>query len=253
MGKKRTILMCLVCMFLLLTGQSAMAASEGGAEPVRDGQTDVMAGVVVDYMGKLQFLVVDRDTKNPIPGASIEIYIPSLDRYVLFGVTDANGTLELDVAYGERSGQFTESGGQTVFAGTTLFLKDNNISYRAYKADWLPYPYEGTTVLATREVPQIITIELYKKKKDSGGGGGGGGSSSGGGSGETISTFPIGEQDIPMASITADQTSGGIPKTGVEGTMQYWIAGLLFFLIAGGLVALILKNDKAADYRTDKN
>lgn len=242
MGKKRTILTCLVCMFLLLTGQSALAASEGGAEPVRDGQTDVMAGVVVDYMGKLQFLVVDRDTKNPIPGASIEIYIPSLDRYVLFGVTDANGVLELDVAYGERSGQFTESGGQTVFAGTTLFLKDNNISYRAYKADWLPYPYEGTTVLETREVPQIITIELYKKKKDSGGGGGGG--SSGGGSGESISAFPIGDLNIPMANITADQTAGGIPKTGVEGTMQYWIAGLLFFLIAGGLVALILKYDK---------
>lgn len=251
MGKKRTILMCLVCMFLLLTGQSAMAASEGGAEPVRDGQTDVMAGVVVDYMGKLQFLVVDRDTKNPIPGASIEIYIPSLDRYVLFGVTDASGILELDVAYGERSGQFTESGGQTVFAGTTLFLKDNNISYRAYKSDWLPYPYEGTTVLETREVPQIITIELYKKKKDSGGGGGG--SSSGGGSGETISTFPISVSDIPLANATVDQTAGGIPKTGVEGTMQYWIAGLLFFLIAGGLVTLILKYDKAADDRINKN
>lgn len=251
MGKKRTILMCLVCMFLLLTGQSAMAASEGGAEPVRDGQTDVMAGVVVDYMGKLQFLVVDRDTKAPIPGASIEIYIPSLDRYVLFGVTDANGILELDVAYGERSGQFTESDGQTVFAGTTLFLKDNNISYRAYKADWLPYPYEGTTVLETREVPQIITIELYKEKK--GGGGGGGGSSSGGGSGETISTFPIEDSDIPLINITDEQVASGIPKTGVEGTLQYWIAGLLFFLIAGGLVGLILKYDKAAAGKTDKN
>lgn len=232
--------MCLVCMFLLLTEQSAMAASEGGAEPFRDGQTDVMTGVVVDYMGKLQYLVTDQSTKNPIPGASVEIYIPSLDRYVLFGVTDANGILELDVAYGERTGQFVESGGQTVFPGTTLFLKDNNIAYRAYKSDWLPYPYEGTTVLETREVPQIITIALYKHK----GGGGGGGSSSGGGSGENTVTFPIGPSDVPLVDLAADQTAGGIPKTGVEGTMQYWIAGLLFFLIAGGLVALVLRYDK---------
>lgn len=244
MGRKRAILIGLVCMFLLLTGQSVMAASGGGAEPVRDGQTDVLAGVVVDYMGKLQFLVIDRDTGEPIAGASVEIYIPSLNRYVLFGVTDENGILELDVAYGEREGQFTEADGQIIFSGITLFLKDNNITYRVYKAGWLPYPYDGTTVLEAREIPQVITIKLYKKSS----GGGSGGSGGGGNGGTSTGTGPAGEPDSPWLPLQPDPgkepASPGIPKTGVEDTMQYWIAGLLFFLIAGGITGFLLWNEK---------
>lgn len=254
MGGKRTILVCLVCMFLLLTGQSVPAATGGGAEPTRDGQTDVMAGVAVDYMGKLQFLALDRDTGDPIPGASVEIYIPSLDRYVLFGVTDANGILELDVAFGDRVGQYTETGGQTVFNGITLYLKDRNISYRVYKAGWLPYPFDGTVELHTREVPQVVTVHLYKEKKDNGGSSGGGGGNSGGGS-PIIEAFPIGDLNPPLAQIQIPEEqvpAGGIPKTGVEGTMQYWIAGLFFFLIAGGILMFLLKNEKETDERAQK-
>lgn len=252
MGRKRIVRMYLVCMLLLLTGKSAMAATGGGAEPVQDGQTDVMAGVVVDYMGKLQFAVTDRDTGSPVREASVEIYIPSLDRYVLFGVTDEDGISELDVAFGDEEGQFAETDRQAVSSGVTLYLKDRNISYRVYKAGWLPYPMDGAIQLHTRDVPQVIKVQLYQEKKNGGGGssGGSGGTSSGSsgnvnpnGSGNvpTIPAFPIEDSNIPRGGLeTAD---GGIPRTGVEGTMQYWIAGLFFFLIAGGILIILLKSE----------
>lgn len=255
MSRRSTVLAGLVCMFLLLTGQTAMAESGGGAEPEQSGQTDIMAGVAVDYMGRLRFQVADRDTGSPIPEASVEIYMASLDRYVLFGVTDADGSLELDVAYENQSGRLNEPEGKAVFTGTTLFLKDNHIAYRIYKADWLPYPYDGTAVLETREIPQVITVPLYKKKSSgsgSGGGGGGGGSSSSGrrDPAQIVDALPVGNMNTPMVQLEKNpENTSGIPKTGVEGTMQYWIAGLLFFLLAGGIVTYLLKIEKYIDDR----
>jgi len=98
MNRRRILVVLLMCMFLLLSAQTALAETSGGAWRDPSG-THITAGVMVDYMGKLRFTIVDADTGEPIPGASIEIYIATLDRYVLVGVTDANGNLEMDVAY----------------------------------------------------------------------------------------------------------------------------------------------------------
>lgn len=250
MGGKRSVLIWLTCICMMIFGSTALAATSGGAKPVRDGQTDVMAGVVVNYMGKLQFVVTDRDTGHPIPGVSVEIYIPSLDRYVLFGVTDADGILELDVAYGNHANQFTEVDGQTTFQGILLYLADNNISYRVYKADWLPYPYEGSVVLETEDVPQVVRVELYQKKSGSGGNDGNGGSSGSGKPGVAVDlmTDPTGGITDETGNGSQDGShTGGIPKTGVEGTMQYWLAAVVFFLLAGGISLYFLKREERLD------
>jgi hypothetical protein len=252
----------------LSVSYNAWANTEGGSETKRNGQTDIMAGVVVDYMGKLRFCVYKQNTQVPIEGASIEIYIPSLQRYVFFGVTDDQGIFDLDVAYDKSAetrhtrvsldGQFIANDEDTVFQGGMLYLPDNNIKYRVYKASWLPYPYMGEVKLETKELPQIVTIYLYQK--DGGGGDGGGdedkvpptdpvippkpvhpGGSDGKTQGVVDTIVSILDGDIPL-----DQYLGGgaIPKTGVEGALPYWGFGLAAFLAAGVILLHLIKKDR---------
>jgi len=261
MSRRKSIKIWLLAGLLcLLAGFPAGAATEGGAEPRRNGQTEVQAGVVVNYMGKLRFVVLERSTMVPIPGASVEIYIPALNRYVLFGLTDANGIYELDVAYNmdpntPDSAQFTESEGNYTFTGSPLYLSSNNIRYRVYKADWLPHPSIGETMLETTKIPQVITIYLHKK------------TTGGGDETPTGPTTPTTPAVIPPGSTPAGKSlissildalqsildeavprgglsSGTIPKTGVEGAVHYWLLGFVFFLLAGGIVCILLKRDQ---------
>lgn len=246
MSRRKSIILWLICGLLcLLTGFPAWAGSSGGATPKQDGQTEVQAGVVVDYMGKLRFVVLEEGTEIPIPGASVEIFIPALDRYVLFGLTDANGIYELDVAYNmdpniPDSAQFDEVDGNYTFTGSPLYLSSNNIRYRVYKVDWLPHPSVGETMLGTTEFPQVITIYLHKKTPDPSPTSPG--SSSGGSGGSTIGDIvqSIIDPEVPLGGLG----SGLIPKTGIEGAMQYWLLGLVFFLLAGGIVIILLKKDR---------
>lgn len=213
----------------------------GGTVPKGNGQTEMIAGVVVDYMGKLRFLVVDKAQGDPIEGASVELYIPSLNRYVLFGITDRNGVYELDVAYNINSSvpdddQFIKDNGEYRFDGTLVYLNDNNIQYRAYKAGWSPYAYYGTHVLKGDEIPETIIIKLYKIK-------GGSGSNQHASGGDTAVDEPLFE--IPGDGIPPDfgEGTGGIPKTGVEGAIRYWALGLLFFLLAGAAIWKLSRTD----------
>jgi len=258
MSRRKSIKIWLLASLLcLLVGFPAGAGTEGGAEPVRNGQTEVQAGVVVDYMGKLRFVVLERNTTIPIPGASVEIYITALNRYVLFGLTDANGIYELDVAYNmdpntSDSAQFTESNGNYTFTGSPLYLSSNDIRYRVYKAGWLPHPSIGETVLGTTEVPQVITIYLHKPT-----GGDDGGTPT---TPTTPTVIPPGSTPTGKALISSildtlqsifdaavpqgGLSSGGIPRTGVEGAVHYWLLGFVFFLLAGGIVCILLKRDQ---------
>lgn len=236
MRRKRTALVWICCIILWLTGQNAWAATEGGAEPVRAGQSDIYAGVVVDYMGKLQFLVLDQDSGNPIPEASIEIYIPSLNRYVLIGLTDEHGIRELDVAYSR--GQGTAEGEDLI-----LYLTDNKISYRVYKDGWRPYPRNGETILESKEVPQVVTVYLYQKN--------------GGDDDSDVDPSPgtHGGDDLPDNYIELPDggniglDAGKNPKTGVGSAMPYWMVGLLFFLLAGGTAGYLLIKDKEMEQK----
>lgn len=259
MSRRKNIILWLVCSLMcLLAAFPVRAGTEGGATPQRNGQTEVQIGVVVNYMGKLRFVVLEQGTRTPIPGASVEIYIPALDRYVLFGLTDANGIYELDIAYNmdpntPDSGQFTEVGGNYQFTGSPLYLSSNNIRYRVYKVDWLPHPSIGETTLETKEVPQVITIYLHKKKTDSDDPDPGPkptppvvippGSTPAGQS--LINSIMDTLQSIMDSAVPlGDRSSGAIPKTGVEGAVRYWLLGFVFFLTAGGIVCALLKKDK---------
>ncbi|HCD45473.1 MAG TPA: hypothetical protein DEQ64_17430 [Lachnoclostridium sp.] len=251
MGRKRILLSWLICGLLFLFACFPVWADDnspgGGTVPKRNGQTDIVAGVVVDYMGKLRFLVLDRDLNNPIAGVSVEIFIPSLNRYVLFGLTDSDGIYELDVAYNMASSisdsdQFIKNDKNYTFNGTLVYLNDNNIQYRVYKAGWLPYPHNGSYILKGEKVPETITIKLYQKKN---------GEDSDdketvpdktvpGGSfpgGTPLDKLPSDIPDkMPPLGYGGGTGTGGIPKTGVEGALLYWAFGFIFFLLAGGAI-----------------
>ncbi len=256
MGRKKILLSWLICGLLFLFVCFPVWAGDNslgkGTVPKRNGKTDIMAGVVVDYMGKLRFLILDRDLNNPIAGVSVEIFIPSLNRYVLFGLTDSNGMYELDVAYNMNSSvpdsdQFINDDGNYTFNGTLVYLNDNNIQFRVYKAGWLPYPHTGSYILKGDKVPETITVKLYQEKKDGDSGDHGtspGKTTSGGGSlGSTpsVKNPPASLDEIPPFDSEGKTGTGGIPKTGVEGVLRYWAFGFLFFLIAGGGIWKLLK------------
>ncbi|MBW4845114.1 MAG: hypothetical protein KZY87_05955 [Lachnospiraceae bacterium] len=252
MGRKKILLSWLICCLLFLFACFPVWADGNslgeGAVPKRDGQTDIMAGVVVDYMGKLRFLVLDRDLNNPIAGASVEIFISSLNRYVLFGLTDSNGMYELDVAYNMNSSvpdsdQFMNDDGNYVFNGTLVYLNDNNIQYRVYKAGWLPYPHTGSYILKGDKVPETITVKLYQEKRDGDNGGNGTGPGKTASGGSPSVNPPASLEEIPPLDTEGKTGTGGIPKTGVEGTLRYWVFGFLFFLIAGGAIWKLSKLD----------
>lgn len=243
MNKNKGLLTGILCMILWLAAGTAWAGQ--GTVVENNGQTDVVAGVVVDYMGKLRFEVYQRGTTTPIEGASVELYIPSLDRYILFGLTDAEGAYELDIAYNmdpsaNLEDQFQTVDGTLSFQGILLYLNSNEIRYQIYKSDWLPYPYQGTEILSGNQVPHVVTVYLYKKSTGGGGSGGGGSStSSGGSSSSQDDPATLIEEAAPLAGLDGGDKTGGIPKTGVEGAVPYWIAGAAFFLLAGGILMFL--------------
>ena len=261
MNRKKSMVLWLVCGILWLSSGTAFADTMGGAVHGDNGQTEISIGVVVNYMGKLRFEVYQRNTEIPIPGASVELYLSSLDRYVLLGVTDEQGVYELDVAYdmsgvsgfaGTADNQFVTTDGTVTFQGSILYLNSNEIKYQIYKAGWLPYPHQGELILEMKEVPQKEVVYLYQKgsevvdpddpdpptppvppgKPEPGK--------------DIIDSIQkilteILDQLTPTGSLESD---GTIPKTGVEGAMQYWIVGLLFFLAGGGILWYLIRKEQ---------
>ena len=97
-------LICAAAMMGSNMGAMAKAGTSGDVDQSQmltpgKSSTDIAAGVTVDYMGKLRFIVKDEDTMEPIKGAPEEIYVAGLDRSVLFGQSVDNGMNELEVAY----------------------------------------------------------------------------------------------------------------------------------------------------------
>lgn len=254
MGKKLCAILTAVFAWmwvLLLCPDVLWAATEGGSRPVMQGEgTEVQAGVVVDYMGKLRFVVKEEGSGLPIPGASVELLIPFLNNgegaYVLIGVTNEQGIYELDLAF-DTSGQINEFeniDGVLTFSGSMLYLKDRSLQWRVYKAGWQPYPKTGTTEVYARDIPQIIEVLLYRTFPGGGGGSGGRRSSTGSGGGPGLTTLEDG--DVPldgMDNIFLDDTPvplWGLPKTGVETYARYWAMGLALLLAAAGFTAVLL-------------
>lgn len=222
---KRRIWALLVCIALLLPCGSAYGKTGGNTSQEADG-SQILAGISVEYTGKLEFLVQDRDTDQPIEGASVEIYVSGENRYVLFGVTDENGRLKVDAAPGSE------------------------VRYRVYKSDWKPYPQEGTVQLQQSGKEQIVIVYLYRKNS---GGSSGGADSDGSSSGGIVTGSPVGPGQTAdsqeIQEVTGSNTKG-IPKTGVDSTAGYWIAALICFLLAGLFLMYLLKLEKETEGKT---
>lgn len=305
--------LCLLVGILWVTAGFAWASGSSAGTGGVQGQTDVMAGVVVDYMGKVQFRVLDRETETPVAGASVELYIPALDRYVLVGMSDESGVFEMDIAYNRNSNlseaaQFINGSGKAALPGSLLHLDSNQLKYQVYKADWLPYPNKGSVELELKDLPQVVTVYLYQEepeepttgeptteettteeaategptteaptteaptepptKPSTSAPATSGGSGDGDGDGSTPAGSrpwkqPPGERDSQMGNAINqvleviddmmvplnDTQGGGIPKTGVEGTMGYWLTGMILFLLAGGLSWRLVRLDADREKR----
>lgn len=248
MKKKLGAMAVISLLWLCLGVFSSFAAAGGGAEVRTDGQTEIWAGVVVDYMGKLRFEVKDEATGDPIPGASVELWIPGINggegAYVLFGVTDENGVLELDVTRNTRGQEstFETIDGKLTFGGSLLYLSDNHLQYQVYKAGWLPYPQRGEVTLELKEVPQVVVVWLHKKGGNGDGGGPGGGSGDGG---RTQVVTEINAEDPPLAVLFPEEVPLAIiPKTGVEDYAWFWGIGCAALLAAAALTAILLWRER---------
>lgn len=246
MGRRKSMASGVIgCFLWILICGTAWAGSGGAVIPRDNGQTDIFVGIVVDYMEILQFQVLDRDTGLPVEGVSIELFIPYLGeegRYVLFGVTDENGIYELEIMYVTNmeypdENQFITVDGDLKFQGSFLYLEDKQIKYKAYKANWLPYPLKGEA--AIEEGLHIVEVHLYKEVRN-------GGSMEAGSAakpGETIPPFPWEE--------SGNQTDT-IPKTGVDGAIGFWVAGLILFFLAGGILWFLQKDSKRITERKEQ-
>lgn len=221
------ILAALIVCLLSISLPVAASTGEVSTEPQRDPltSTDVYAGVTVDYMGKLKFLVRNRDTLEPIEGASVELYVESLGSYVLFGMTNSEGIYELDVAYqteGEDiEGNYEQSDGQIRFRGMIARFASGDIRWRVYKKDYLEYPTSGSLQLDTVTLPHVVEVFLYQEKE---------------GDNPDVTTQPT-------ITSTPNQPERPLPKTGVEyKTKQYLFIAAGFILVAMILGILLYRS-----------
>lgn len=235
-------LICAAAMMGSNMGAMAKAGTYGDVDQSQmltpgKSSTDIAAGVTVDYMGKLRFIVKDEDTMEPIKGASVEIYVAGLDRYVLFGQSDENGIYELDAAYAgdgeDPMEQYTKKDGRITFSGKVARFDENQILWKVYKKDYLPNPKEGEVMLNAVTLPYDVNVYLYQEPEET----------------ETKKTDETETETtkktvVTPADHTRPSTGGGIPKTGIQQMFAFWGIGLGLCVIAGILILVYLMKTK---------
>lgn len=259
--RTRCLTILVLALFLAWCSSSSVSAKSGTSGEVRPTEsytpgkssTDISAGVVVDYMGKLQFIVKDEETAKPIEGASVELYVPKLDRYVLFGQSGTDGIYQLDVAYGTGADvqkQYLQGESKSREKGTLAEFETNQIRWKVYKKDYLPYPAEGEVLLDAITLPYEIEVSLYREPKETD---------------ETQATEEPGDTDDTQGTDPTETNSttettkkpvtyppgnqnpphnGQIPKTGIEQALGYGVIGLGFCVTAALLIILYLYRKK---------
>lgn len=233
---------CAAAIICSKTGAMAKAGTSGDVDQSQmltpgKSSTDIAAGVTVDYMGKLRFIVKDEDTMEAVEGASVEIYVAALDRYVLFGQSNEDGIYELDAAYA-RDGedpmdQYTKKDGRITFSGKVASFDQNQILWKVYKKDYLPNPKEGEVMLNTITLPYDVNVYLYKEPE------------------ETETKKPDETETTKKPVITPTDhnqpSSGGrIPKTGIQQMFALWGIGLGLCVAAGIMITVYLMKTKKA-------
>lgn len=238
----------LICAAAMIGSQMGAMAKAGTSGNVDQSQmltpgkssTDITAGVTVDYMGKLRFIVKDEDTMEAIKGASVEIYVAGLDRYVLFGQSDENGIYELDAAYagdGENPmEQYTKKDGRITFSGKVARFDENQVLWKVYKKDYLPDPKEGEVMLNAVTLPYDVNVYLYKEAEET----------------ETKKTVDTETETTKKPKVTpvdhSRPSSGGrIPKTGIQQMFAFLSIGLALCIIAGIIIVFYLMKTKKTE------
>lgn len=242
--RKAAVLFAVCVAAMIGSGTGAMAKSGTSGEVDQSqmltpgkSSTDITAGVTVDYMGKLRFIVKDEDTLEPLKGASVEIYVAGLDRYVLFGQSDENGLYELDAAYA-RDGedpmdQFTKKDGRITFSGKVASFDQNQILWKVYKKDYLPYPKEGEVMLNAVTLPYDVNVYLYKEPEETE-------------AKEPDETETTKNQVITPVDHSRPSSGGRIPKTGIQQMFALWGIGLGLCVAAGIIMIVYLMKTKRA-------
>lgn len=254
----KVIILGVCLMALLLAGGRVSAQGVDGEvdEEMGGKGTDISAGVLVDYMGKLRFLVKEEKNKKPIEGAFVELYVKGLDKYVLFGETDSSGLFEMDATYPGMDGNNNtnpsdENKNGRISTQRKAVFEDNHLSWRVYKENYLPYPKEGDLILTTLDLPCEVDVYIKEVAET-----------------EPVTEPPVTETD-PIETETPPNTNkqpetqwkppvtnvnngsakpGSIPKTGVESAVVYWGIGLLLCVLGVLLILVYLgkvkKNEK---------
>lgn len=252
-----------------ISTNTVLADAIGGIEPNPPGGTQVIAGVVVDYMAKVRFEVKEKvPPHDPIPGASIEIYVPSLSRYVLYGVTDSEGALEVNIIDESKQPDYQPPGTRPPNIGFSditrtegslsfsrylmLYLPNNTLTYKVYKSSYEPYPAYEQKKVNLDEIPTVYVTYLFKfRQRDPNDPVDIGDSSNGNGSGSVKggNSTKVTEENIIETTPSVDPIDDGVgidtlPKTGVKGYMNMWLTGAMLLALAMGIIIFLMKKDR---------
>lgn len=224
---QKWLLTLFACMMLFGVGITAFAdnSTTGGTQSghtsdpsVGDGTTDVWAGVTVDYMFPLRY-VVTNTSGDSIASASIEHFDKSENGYVFIGKTNEKGIWETKVTPDFWMNGVLQQSGQAgvVYSDDNVFNIHHRVSAQGY---------------ITKEEVAKASIEMID--------------------GETVGIVYVVLERVP------EQTNGKgpenvkpvsvqnslLPKTGVQ---SYWGplgTGSLLMLVAAILVAKLLYDER---------
>ena len=218
----------------LLAAVSAFAQENNGNLGGATGDTEIWAGVTVDYMFPLRYEVYD-PKNQPLSGVSIEHYDYNAKEYVYVGRTNENGIWETQIP-ADYFNNVIIGGAQGVSVADTRALYEGNgeLRHRLSKNGFLIVEGRADyTIELNEKREQVIVVRVTMQYEDSA-------------SSSTPSPSEPGTSGTnPPASVPNSRPNGGgLPQTGVP---SYWIflaVGSLLLLLAALIICKILYDEK---------
>lgn len=217
---QRWVISLLVCLLTVVTSMSVFAdtATTGGtqsgntsAPSTGDGTTDVLAGVTVDYMFPLRY-VVTNTSGQPITNASIEHFDASVNDYIFVGKTNEKGLWQT-----EMTPDFWMKGVLTKMDPAGVVYYENTVFNIQHRVSAEGYITKKEVASAELEVIDGQTVGVV---------------------------YVVLEREAPE-QITQTQMPSLLPKTGIQ---SYWMplaAGSLLLLLAALIVAKMLYEERS--------
>lgn len=232
--KKRLVAAALSFLLILCMAVSAFAQENNGNLGGATGDTEIWAGVTVDYMFPLRYEVYD-PKNQPLSGVSIEHYDHNAKEYVYVGRTNENGIWETQIP-ADYFNNVIIGGAQGVSVADTRALYEGNgeLRHRLSKNGFLIVEGRADyTIELNEKREQVIVVRVTMQYEDSASSSTPGPSDPG-----TSGTNP------PASVPNSRPNGGGLPQTGVP---SYWIflaVGSLLLLLAALIISKILYDEK---------